>query len=191
VFGIFAFPLSWLVALICGDLALLVLFLLPQIFVIASLALGIIALNQIRKSGGRIKGRALAIVGLVAGGVSLLFIGYLYLHPLDAAGPKVREGQCLSNVKAIGLGCAMYADSHDGRLPRSFDDLKHLITSDKVFICPSAKDQIHYSYAFTGATNIWYASPDIVILREIEPNHYGNRVVLFDDGHAELRSDIP
>lgn len=191
VLGILAFPLPWFVVILACWQIFIVGLLLPPIFGIASLALGIIALNQIRKSGGRIKGRGSAIVGLIAGGVSLLFIGYLLLHPLHNERTKAREADCLSNVKAIGFACAMYADSHDGRLPRDFDDLKNQITSDKLFICPSAKDQTHYSYAFTGATNIWGVSSSIVILREIEPNHRGKRVVLYDDGHFALEPTQP
>lgn len=192
VFGIFAFPLSWLVALICGDLAPLVLFLLPQIFVIASLALGIIALNQIRKSGGRIKGRALAIVGLVAGGVSLLFIGYLYLHPLSQVErpERLRARVCQQNVRLISEAIDMYAQEHAGNIPQRLEDLRvYLPNLDKLLICQSAKDQTHYSYTLTGLTNVWGVSSRIVILREIEPNHQGKRVLLFDDGHVELKAD--
>jgi hypothetical protein len=188
VLGILGFPFPWFVVMLSCWQGAIAGTLLPPIFGIASLAFGVIALNQICKSGGRMKGRGLAIVGLLAGGVSLLFIGYLFLHPLDQR-VKFREADCLSNVKTIGLACAMYADSHDGRLPRSFEDLTNVIKSDKVFVCPSAKDQTHYSYAFTGATNVWGVSANTVVLLEIEANHQGKRALLFDDGHAEMKSD--
>jgi hypothetical protein len=108
---------------------------------------------------------------------------------IPAAREKAREEDCLSNIHGIGFACGMYADSNDGKLPHNFADLKGLITSTKLFICPSARDQIHYSYELTGATNVFGVDSSVVILREIEPNHHGKRNVLYDDGHAELVAD--
>lgn len=81
----------------------------------------------------------------------------------------------------------MYASSHNGKLPRRLDDLN----STESFICPAAKDRTRYSYAFTEATDIWGVSSNIVILREIEPNHHGARVVLYEDGHFALEHAQP
>jgi hypothetical protein len=94
---------------------------------------------------------------------------------------------CASNVKQIALACALYAEKHDGKLPHNLEDLQSVIQPAKVFMCRSAKDQNHYSYAFTGATNRWGVSSSIVILQEIEANHYGGRFVLYDDGRVELK----
>jgi prepilin-type processing-associated H-X9-DG protein len=96
---------------------------------------------------------------------------------------------CASNVKALGIAIAAFAHDHDGKLPEKLGDLSQYHTSDKIFFCPSAKDQIHYSYALTGATNVWGVSTNIIILQEDESNHYGRRHVLFADGHVELWAD--
>lgn len=164
---------------------------LPLIGAILALVFGIIALNQISKSGGSIKGHGQAVTGLILGCIGLIIIpgilAAMLLPALSHARENAREANCCSNVKQIGLGCAMYADQHDGRLPRSFDDLQDVIPTTKIFVCPSAKDLTHYSYEFTGVTNKWQNDPDVVILRETEANHRGRRTLLYNDGHVELQ----
>jgi hypothetical protein len=165
---------------------------LPVIGAILALIFGIVALSQISRSGGSLKGQGQAITGIILGGVGFLMIPLMVailLPALAAAREEARAANCLSNLKASGLGFAMYADMHDGKLPRNFDDVKEVITSTKIFICPSAKDQTHFSYAFTGATNLWQSDPGVVVLREIEANHHGKRTLLFNDGHVEQRKD--
>ena len=121
--------------------------------------------------------------------LAILGLGLTCLLALNSAKESSRATDCLSNVHGIGFVCAMYAESHDGRLPRNFDDLTNELSSTKILICPSAKDQTHYSYAFTGLTNVWGVSSNVIILSEIRPNHHGRRVLLYDDGHVELKRE--
>lgn len=120
-----------------------------------------------------------------------LGLGLICLTALNRSREDARLAGCISNIRSIGLACAKYADSHNGMLPRKFDDLKEVSAPTEWFICPSAKNRAHYSYEFTGATNIWGVSSNIVILREIEPNHHGLRVVLYDNGHVALEHTQP
>ena len=83
----------------------------------------------------------------------------------------------------------MYADTYNGKLPQRLDALTNFLSTTKIFYCPAAKDSTHYSYEFTGVTNSWQDDPDVIILREIEPNHHGRRVVLYNDGHVESKRD--
>src|SRR5258708_7470492 len=96
--------------------------------------------------------RRVAAAGLILG---ILGLGLTSLLALNSAREKARHANCASNVEEIGLACRTYAESHNGKLPRDFDDLNGLILDHKVYFCPSAKDQTHYSYAFTGLTNVW------------------------------------
>jgi hypothetical protein len=137
-----------------------------------------------RKAPLTLKGKKLGALILI-----FLLVALLLALGFPAARERAREATCLSYVKAIGYGCAMYADLHDRKLPRDFADLKDVISSTKLFTCPSARDQTHYSYEFTGATNVFGVSSNIVILREIEPNHHGKRAILYDDGHFGLEPD--
>jgi len=132
-----------------------------------------------------LKTRRIATAGLILG---ILGLGLACLLALRSARENAREANCMSNVHGIGFGCAMYADAHGGRLPRSFEDLSNVITSTRIYICPSASDQTRCSYELTGTTNLWNVSPSIIVLREIEPNHHGKRVVLYDDGRVGLSS---
>lgn len=167
--------------------------LLPIIGAILALILGIVALSQIKKSGGNVTGQGKAITGIVLGGVGLTLIpviimAAMLLPALGTARSKAIEAVCISNAKQIGIACAEYADSHNGNLPHKLDDLSLYLSTTNVFICRLATDTTRYSYEFTGFTNKWGEAPNVVILREIEPNHHGKRVVLFDDGHVELRA---
>ncbi|MGD0650119.1 MAG: DUF4190 domain-containing protein [Verrucomicrobiia bacterium] len=168
----------------------------PVIGAILALIFGIVALNRISKSGSQITGQGQAVAGLVIGAVGLVMIPMLAAILLPgiiqdrAARVKSQEMRCINNVKLIGLACRMYADDHDGKLPRTLDDLMpYTNNTTKHSVCPSAKNQNHYSYAFTGLTNVWGVSSDTVILHEIEANHRGKRTLLYDDGHVEQRKD--
>jgi hypothetical protein len=147
---------------------------------------GIIALNRISKSSGRITGRGQAIAGLIIGAISFL----LYLAMILPAIAHAREGahlaQCLNNEKQIGLAISMYADRHDGNIPRTFDDLQPYSTNlDKLLICPSAKDVSHPSYRIMLGGGKWQGDdPDAIVLIESLSNHRFGQNVLYDDGHV-------
>ena len=96
---------------------------------------------------------------------------------------------CASNVKALGRAIAEFAREHNGKHPEKLEDISPYGGSNKTFVCPSANDKSHFSYVLTGATNVWGVSTNTIILLEVEPNHYGRRHVLFDDGRVELKAD--
>jgi prepilin-type N-terminal cleavage/methylation domain-containing protein/prepilin-type processing-associated H-X9-DG protein len=80
----------------------------------------------------------IAIIGILAA---------MLLPALNQAREKARRANCLSNLKQIGLGIAMYADSYNSRMPLnssspaglcgSFNLLSNVVTSAKIFSCPS------------------------------------------------------
>src|SRR5580698_2035782 len=51
----------------------------------------------------------IAIIGILAA---------MLLPALNQAREKARRANCLSNLKQIGLGIAMYADNYNGRMPQ-------------------------------------------------------------------------
>ena len=85
----------------------------------------------------------IAIIGILAA---------MLLPALNQAREKARRANCMSNLKQIGLGIAMYADSYNGRMPEayvggansgnlslcaSYNLLSNIVTSAKIFACPS------------------------------------------------------
>jgi prepilin-type N-terminal cleavage/methylation domain-containing protein/prepilin-type processing-associated H-X9-DG protein len=81
----------------------------------------------------------IAIIGILAA---------MLLPALNQAREKARRANCLSNLKQLGLGVAMYADSYNGRIPAdsttpapnlaaSFNLLSNTVTSSKIYVCPS------------------------------------------------------
>ncbi len=119
----------------------------------------------------------IAIIGILAA---------MLLPALTMAREKGRRASCLSNLRQIGLGIAMYADGYNGRMPQdlasnptlagSYNLLSNVITSSKIFTCPSdsaAKIQSVYplvnaagsqslSYSYSVGL-IWEDQPDSII----------------------------
>ena len=119
----------------------------------------------------------IAIIGILAA---------MLLPALGMAREKGRRAACLNNLKQIGLGIAMYSDGYNDRMPQdlagnptlagSYNLLSNIITSAKIFTCPSdnaarfptgypltntvAYMSISYSYS---VGLIWEDQPDSVI----------------------------
>jgi prepilin-type N-terminal cleavage/methylation domain-containing protein/prepilin-type processing-associated H-X9-DG protein len=119
----------------------------------------------------------IAIIGILAA---------MLLPALGMAREKGRRAACLNNLKQIGLGIAMYADGYNGRMPQdlasnptlpgSYSLLSNIITSAKIFTCPSdSAARFQTSYPLTNTTAsmaisysysvglIWEDQPDSVI----------------------------
>lgn len=164
----------------------LALFSFPRaIAAVAAIICGIIAIVQISKSSGSIKGRVVATIGLV------LSVGILLLPILFAYGERAEEYcprcDCADNMKRIGLAIAMYADEHNGEIPREFHDLRPYATDlDKLLICPSAKDTGRPSYEIVLGGSKWNSAgtTDAVVLTESPSNHRIGHNNLYGDGHV-------
>ena len=110
---------------------------------LVGLVLGIVAIVQIRKSQGTLKGEGLAITGICISGLFLL-IGPaidagLLLPALAKAKERAQRIQCLNNMKQTGLALRMWANDHGGKFPSDLMSLSNQVPSVKILICPGEK----------------------------------------------------
>ncbi len=164
---------------------------LPVVAPMLAIVFGVAALNRISKSGGRIIGRGQAIAGLVTGAASLVLYAAMILPAIHGAREKDRMFQCLKNMQQISVAIGMYAEAHDGNIPRQFDDLRpYAANLDKLLICPSAKDKSHPSYQITLGGAKWERwntddnAIDAIVVAESTNDHRFGYNALYNDGHV-------
>jgi prepilin-type processing-associated H-X9-DG protein len=81
-----------------------------------AILLGVQALGDINRSGGRLRGRKQATAGIVLGVFGCLFTLALLMPAYRSAGEAARRSQCVNNLKQIGLAMYNYHEVH-GSLP--------------------------------------------------------------------------
>lgn len=108
-----------------------------------AIVLGILALNKVKQTGQPGKTQALTGVGC---GVLGLIVGGLLIFGLFASLSKAREQarlvQSTSNMRSIGIGIQMYANSWNGRAPQNLGQLRQYVGgSPAIFVSPRGTDQ--------------------------------------------------
>lgn len=103
-------------SLICG-----ILFIVLPLSIVAVI-FGYIALSEIRKSPGRLKGRALAITGIVLGYVGVVFIVAFFglgmyevqktAKEIDNAALSASEGSVVSSMRTLNMAEIAYGQAH-------------------------------------------------------------------------------
>jgi outer membrane lipoprotein-sorting protein len=99
------------------------------------------------------------------------------------------NGKMLVKIRDLGMECAMYANSHDGKWPTTLDDLRATGTDAKklqtLLAAPDSKDNkpvILYRQPKAGQT-------EAIVLYEAPEFRRGGKVIAgFMDGHAQMMS---
>jgi hypothetical protein len=148
-----------IVSLVLGILSLVTCFLAG----IPAIITGAIAQSRSRRDPARYGGRGLALAGLILGccGTALTAIVVLALPvvlPAVAKGKSRAETiRCVGNLKLIGLAARMYAQDHNGVLPRDFITMSNELPSPKVLVCPADRTrQAATEWADFSADNVSY-----------------------------------
>lgn len=169
---------------------------------------GIVAWVRISRSPESLKGRYLALAGVVLPVLSLL----LALAPAARKSKVKADGiLCIARTKSTVLALHQYAQDHDGTLPSAgtwCDDVANASASTNAILlrCPAGglKDQAHYGLnsRLAGRPLASVKEPfNTVLIFEIEggwnisggpesllrnPRHGRGLTVGFVDGHAEI-----
>jgi len=158
------------------------------IFWLAVPVLAIIALVKIKKSGGLLKGRGLAITGL---GVWLVIVIFGILPSLISRRPRELAPRvvCGTNMSGLVKAMVIYANDDElGRFPTAdkwCDLLLELdYVSEKQFVCPEAGEgRCHY--AVNPNADRASCEPDMVVLFETKGgwNQFGGPEILTTENH--------
>lgn len=118
---------------------------------IMGMILGLVATIRIGKSNGQLKGKGLAISGMIVSSVMfVLFLGIaagLILPALSKARhqrqfDRPQFSDCGGNAKKIALAIRLYADEHEGKCPPAAqwcDDVLPNLEGRQIFKCPQRR----------------------------------------------------
>jgi hypothetical protein len=178
----------------------------------AALVLGILGFMKINQSAGALKGRGLAMAGIVISATSLVVIPATILLPaLGRAKDRAQSINCMNNLRQLGLGLIMYQTDNKGQWPAAdkwCDSIQSYVGSAKPFKCIAAESAQRSTYAFnarlvgTAAKDIRDPAQTVLVFecqggwnvaggRELvlrKSRHFGAIGVVFADGHSEMAS---
>jgi len=163
---------------------------------ILSLIMGIAALAKIKESSGILKGRNLAIGGVVTSGAWLILVCLFILRArrIHTISPRVI---CGTNLRGLGKAMQIYAGDYDDQYPTAekWCDLliAYIEVGPKQFVCPSS-DAKEGESSFAFNKNLidikpTEVPPDVVLLFETNfgKNPLGRQALLADrDWHKFL-----
>jgi hypothetical protein len=178
---------------------------------LVGLILGIVAMNKVKKSEGRLKGHGLALAGVIVSAVSLLLIPIFaaILLPAFAKGKqKAQAILCITRVNMLEMSLRSYAGTHQNQLPAATNWCDVLVEANpavtNLMRCPVNLSDGRCSYAMNAAVagaDLEKVDPMTVLLFEstggwnkaggkellpASPFHEHLFVVGYADGHAEM-----
>jgi uncharacterized protein (DUF983 family) len=131
------------------------------LLIVLGLILGIVALGQIGRSKGQLKGQGKALAGTIISGLGVLMIPAMLilmaiLFPVfNQARGKARQASCLAFIRQVDMAVLRFADDHQGKLPDAdhwADEIMPYVPNKHVFHCPDQLNKEALSgYAFNRA----------------------------------------
>jgi prepilin-type processing-associated H-X9-DG protein len=119
---------------------------------IPAVILGILGLREIDRSGGQRTGRAMAMTGLILGGINCVLLPVLVgvmvgllVPAVQAARGAAERSQCMNNLRQIGLAMMNYSSVHDVFPPATTVDSEgKALLSWRVLLLPYLEEQALY-----------------------------------------------
>ncbi len=191
VLGLLSFVSCGLTALITSPLGLI---------------LGLVAINKINKSSGRLRGQGYALAGTIISGVTIFLIPFfagLLVPAFIAAKEKTQTVSCMNHVKQLALAVRIYALDNNDRFPFATnwcDAVSNNVSELELFQCPAGRKDSNCHYAFNArlsGVETKKADQDIVMIFESDagwnanggpelllqkPRHQNRVVIAFADG---------
>lgn len=137
-------------SLVLGILSITCLWVLGSI---PAIILGILAVKNIDRSGGTLKGRGIGVAGIVTGSVGILaglvsvgMVAAIAMPAFNGVQTKAKQTRQMNQIKQIVIACHYHATEENGAFPESLealveaghlggeDDPQPISTGDGVFL---------------------------------------------------------
>lgn len=175
-------------SLVCGILGLILWFpCLPAVI------LGHVGLSAIKKSGGALKGRGMALTGLITGYMMIALIpiiavmASLAVPVFNRVQEKATETKIIANAKQLVAGMHVYANEHQGSFPPDLETLydEEIVLDRRLLEFPkrAGQDQA-WEYHGAGLTTSSHSKAVVLITRK--PLFRGKQVRAYVDGFVEV-----
>lgn len=100
----------------------------------------------------------------------------LWSQTVSPHGDRAVDAGCLSNLKQISTGIALYSADVDDRLPlrdQWMDDLRPYVKSEALYVCPIVKEEKRQGYGYS-----FYSAMEARVVSRIK--HPGEVPLLYD-----------
>ena len=178
-----------ILSLVCG-----LLFFIPFLC-IAAIVLGHLALSEIRKSAGRLKGKGIAIAGLVLGYIQIasipviLIIAAIAIPNLLRAKISANESSAVASVRTLNVAEVTYSSTHpDQGYSCSLSDLA---AAESIKGPLSTGQKNGYAFELSGCSAGTEGGPNVkyqVVAYPLRVNQTGRRAFCSDES-ATIKVD--
>ncbi len=95
---------------------------------IPAIILGIVAIRNVNEAPANLKGKGLAVTGIVLGSVGIIvgfivFLAAMSFPAYQGIHQRARETMDINQIRQVSIACRFYASDNDGNYPDALEDL--------------------------------------------------------------------